>query len=70
MIANTTSYITSPTTVQKACGNCQTVGTSSATNPIPSVNITNTIPTWIYLLIALLIILIVILYVHKEKKSE
>ncbi len=68
MIANTTSYITSPTTVQKACGNCQTAG-SSAT-PAPSVNIINTIPTWIYLLIALLIILIVIFYIHKEKKSE
>ena len=67
MIANTTSYITSPTTVQKACGNCQT---SSATNPVPSVNITNTISIWIYLLIALLIILIVIFYIHKEKKSE
>ena len=69
MIANTTSYITSPTTVQKACGNCQTTSSPVASYVATSPNPT-TIPTWIYLLIALLIILIVIFYIHKEKKSE
>ena len=66
MIAQNTSYTKSPVAIPKACGSCTQ---PTAAQPTPAQTISyNTIPFWIYIIIALLIILLIIFYLHKEKK--
>ena len=67
MIAQTTSYITSPVAVSKACGNCSQ---TSASAPASSTVNNFSIPFWVYIIIVLLFILLVLLYLHKEKEGK